>query len=106
MIWRGDYLVAPLREIMDKPFEETVTVLRVNNLALPTSGISFPLRLRHDCMLEGLWPLPDLPSDPEKRGAADAAQITELLNETHGESVVRAREEAEESPRSSSEAST
>ena len=53
LIWRGDFLVAPLRDIMDKPFEETVTVIRANNISLPNSGISFPLRLSHECMKEG-----------------------------------------------------
>ena len=75
LVWRGDFLVAPLKEIMDKPFEETVTVIRANNMALPESGITFPLRLRHECMLEGLWPLSDRSLNPDRRSSQDASLL-------------------------------
>ena len=96
LIWRGDFLVAPLKSIMDKPFEETVTVIRANNIALPNSGISFPLRLRHDNMREGLWPLPEPPGDPEKRNSSDSSLIPELLEESRKEKKDRIADEAAE----------
>ena len=103
LIWRGDFLVAPLKSIMDKPFEETVTVIRANNIALPNSGISFPLRLRHDCMREGLWPLPEPPGDPEKRNSSDSSLIPELLEESRKEKKDRIADEAAEFEKSNDE---
>ena len=96
LVWRGDFLVAPLKEIMDKPFEETVTVIRANNMALPDSGITFPLRLRHECMLEGLWPLSDRSLNPDRRSSQDASLQPELLEETAKEKDDRLQAEAED----------
>ena len=43
-IWRNEFLVASLKDLMEKDFKESVQVVRVNQLTVPDGPFVYPLK--------------------------------------------------------------
>ena len=78
-IWRNEYLVASLKDLMEKKFNEAVQVVRVNQLTVPDGPFVYPLKGRYKAIREGLYDALslDAPSDPKKM---DAQTIEDLVS--------------------------
>ena len=53
-IWRNEFHVASLKDLMEKDFNEAVQVIRVNQLTVPDGPFTFPLKGRYKVIREGL----------------------------------------------------
>jgi len=78
-IWRNEFLVASLKDLTEKDFNESVQVVRVNQLTVPDGPFVFPLKGRYKAIREGLYESLslDAPSDPKKM---DAQTIEDLVS--------------------------
>ena len=54
-IWRNEFLVASLKDLMEKDFNESVQVVRVNQLTVPDGPFVYPLKGRYKAIREGLY---------------------------------------------------
>ena len=77
-VWRNEFLVASLKDLMEKEFNESVQVVRVNQLTVPDGPFVFPLKGRYKAIREGLYDSLSLeaPPDPKKM---DAQTIEDLV---------------------------
>ena len=78
-IWRSEFLVASLKDLMEKDFNESVQVVRVNQLTVPDGPFVYPLKGRYKAIREGLYESLSLepPPDPKKM---DAQTIEDLVS--------------------------
>ena len=78
-IWRNEFLVASLKDLMEKEFNESVQVVRVNQLTVPDGPFIYPLKGRYKAIREGLYETLSLeaPPDPKKM---DAQTIEDLVS--------------------------
>ena len=78
-MWRNEYLVASLNDLMEKDFNESVQVVRVKQLTVPDGPFVFPLKGRYKAIREGLYESLslDAPPDPKKM---DAQTIEDLVS--------------------------
>ena len=78
-IWRNEFLVASLKDLMEKDFNESVQVARVNQLTVPDGPFVYPLKGRYKAIREGLYESRSLeaPPDPKKM---DAQTIEDLVS--------------------------
>ena len=77
-VWRNEFLVASLKDLMEKEFNESVQVVRVNQLTVPDGPFVYPLKGRYKAIREGLYESLslDTPPDPKKM---DAQTIEDLV---------------------------
>ena len=77
-VWRNEFLVASLKDFMEKEFNESVQVVRVNQLTVPDGPFVYPLKGRYKAIREGLYESLslDAPPDPKK---IDAQTIEDLV---------------------------
>ena len=77
-VWRNEFLVASLKDLMEKEFNESVQVVRVNQLTVPDGPFVYPLKGRYKAIREGLYESLslDAPPDPKKM---DAQTIEDLV---------------------------
>ena len=77
-VWRNEFLVASLKDLMEKEFNESVQVVRVNQLTVPDGPFVYPLKGRYKAIREGLYESLSLnaPPDPKKM---DAQTIEDLV---------------------------
>ena len=54
-IWTNEYLVASLKDLMEKDFNEPVPVIRVNQLTAPEGPFIYPLKGRYKAIREGFY---------------------------------------------------
>ena len=54
-IWTNEYLVASLKDLMEKDFNEPVPVIRVNQLTAPEGPFIYPLKGRYKATREGFY---------------------------------------------------
>ena len=66
-IWRNEYLVAPLRDLLEKDFNEPVQVIRVNQLTVPDGPFIYPLKGRYKAIREGLYESLSLEAPPDPK---------------------------------------
>ena len=96
-IWRNEFLVASLKDLMEKDFNESVQVVRVNQLTVPDGPFVFPLKGRYNSIREGLYESLslDAPSDPKKM---DAQTVEDLVSSKKAiaQGFVEGEEEFEE----------
>ena len=78
-VWRNEFLVASLKDLMEKEFNESVQVVRVNQLTVPDGPFVFPLKGRYKAIREGLYESLslDAPPDPKRM---DAQTIEDLIS--------------------------
>ena len=77
-IWRNEYLVASLKDLMEKEFNEAVQVVRVNQLTVPDGPFVYPLKGRYKAIREGLYDSLSLEAPPDPR-RMDAQTIEDLV---------------------------
>ena len=96
-IWRNEYLVASLKDLMEKDFNESVQVVRVNQPTVPDGPFVYPLKGRYKAIREGLYESLslDAPPDPKKM---DAQTIEDLVSSKKAiaQGAVEGEEEFEE----------
>ena len=78
-VWRNEFLVASLKDLLEKEFNESVQVVRVNRLTVPDGPFVYPLKGRYKAIREGLYESLslDAPPDPKKM---DAQTIEDLVS--------------------------
>ena len=74
-----NFLVAPLKDLMEKDFNESVQVVHVNQLTVPDGPFVYHLKGRYKAIREGLHESLslDAPPDPKKM---DAQTIEDLVS--------------------------
>ena len=77
-IWRNEYLVASLKDLIEKEFNEAVQVVRVNQLTVPDGPFVYPLKGRYKAISEGLYDSLSLEAPPDPR-RMDAQTIEDLV---------------------------
>jgi hypothetical protein len=96
-IWRNEFLVASLKDLMEKDFNESVQVVRVNQPTVPDGPFVYPLKGRYKAIREGLYESLslDAPPDPKKM---DAQTIEDLVSSKKAiaQGAVEGEEEFEE----------
>ena len=77
-IWRNEFHVASLKDLMEKDFNEAVQVIRVNQLTVPDGPFTFPLKGRYKVIREGLMDSLDFGSSPDLK-KMDAETVDDLV---------------------------
>ena len=77
-IWRNEFHVASLKDLMEKDFNEAVQVIRVNQLTVPDGPFTFPLKGRYKVIREGLMDSLDYGSSPDLK-KMDAETVDDLV---------------------------
>jgi hypothetical protein len=78
-IWRNEYLVAPLKDLNEKDFNESVQVIRVNQLTVPDGPFIYPLKGRYKAIREGLYESLSLEPPPDLK-KMDAETVEDLVS--------------------------
>ena len=78
-IWRNAYLVAPLKDLNEKDFNESVQVIRVNQLTVPDGPFIHPLKGRYKAIREGLYESLSLEPPPDIK-KMDAETVEDLVS--------------------------
>ena len=78
--WRKEFLVLPLKEVMDNNFDSCVPWVGTNKLALPDGDFVFPLKDRYNAIREGRIPCYMISDDPPKPEDEDAKPVEELID--------------------------
>ena len=78
-IWRGEYLVASLKDLMEKEFTDSVQVNRVNQITVPDGPFVFPLKGRYKAIREGLYESLSLDDHRPNLEKMDAKTIDDLV---------------------------
>ena len=55
-VWRKEFLVLPLKDVMVSDFVAEIQPLRVHQIAVPDIGLHFPCKGRCNMIREGLYP--------------------------------------------------
>ena len=78
-LWRHEFLVIPLRDLMEKDYDQPIAPLRVNQIKCPDGEFSFPMVERHFLHMNGVMPgLEYAPETPDP-AALDAPLLEEDL---------------------------
>ena len=78
-LWRHEFLVIPLRDLMEKDYDQPIAPLRVNQIKCPDGEFSFPMVERHLLHMNGVMPgLEYAPETPDP-AALDAPLLEEDL---------------------------
>ena len=78
-LWRHEFLVVPLRDLMEKDYDQPIAPLRVNQIKCPDGEFSFPMVERHLLHMNGVMPgLEYAPETPDP-AALDAPLLEEDL---------------------------
>ena len=78
VVSRNEYHVASVKDLMEKKINETVQVVRVNQLTVPDGPLTFPLKARYKVMREELSDSLDFGSTPDLK-KMDAETIDDLV---------------------------
>ena len=78
--WRKEFLVLPLKEVMDNNFDSHVPWVGTNKLKLPDGDFVFPLKDRYNAIREGRIPAYMISDDPPKPEDEDAMKVEELID--------------------------
>lgn len=78
-VWRGEYLVASLKDLMEKEFTDAVQVNRVNQITVPDGPFVFPLKGRYKAIREGLYESLSLDDHGPSLEKMDAKTVDDLV---------------------------
>ena len=78
-LWRHEFLVIPLRDLMEKDYDQPIAPLRVNQIKCPDGEFSFPMVERHLLHMNGVMPGLDYAPETPDPAALDAPLLEEDL---------------------------
>ena len=79
--WRKEFMVLPLKDVMESDFSAEIQPLRVHQIAVPDIGLHFPCKGRYNMIREGLYPGISISSNPPSIDDVKAANIEELVDQ-------------------------
>ena len=85
-LWRHEFLVVPLRDLMDKDYDAPIAPMRVNQIKCPTGEFIFPMVDRHLMHMNGVMPgLEYAPETPDPAAQDAPLQEDDLPAEMPGQ---------------------
>ena len=54
-VWRKEFMVLPLKDVMESDFSAEIQPLRVHQIAVPNIGLHFACKGRYNMIREGLY---------------------------------------------------
>ena len=80
-VWRKEFMVLPLKDVMELDFSAEIQPLRVHHIPVPDIGLHFPCKGRYNMIREGLYPGITISSNPPSIDDVKAANIEELVDQ-------------------------
>ena len=80
-VWRKEFMVLPLKDVMESDFSAEIQPLRVHQIAVPDIGLHFPCKGRCNMIREGLYPGITISSNPPSIDDVRAASVEELVDQ-------------------------
>lgn len=65
-VWRKEFLVLPLKDVMESEFNAEIQPIRVNQISVPEIGLHFPRKGRYNMIREGLFPGSRISGNPPR----------------------------------------
>ena len=80
-VWRKEFMVLPLKDVMESDFSAEIQPLRVHQIAVPDIGLHFPCKGRYNMIREGLYPGITISSNPPSIDDVKAASVEDLVDQ-------------------------
>ena len=89
----NEFLVASLKDLLEKDFNESVQVVRVNQLTVPDGPFVYPLKGRYKAIREDLYESLSLeaPPDPKKMDAQTIEDLVSLRGKRSSQGLWRVK---------------
>ena len=88
-MWRKEFIVLPLKDVMELGFAAEIQPIRVHQIAVPDIGLHFTCKGRYNVIREGLCPGISVSSNPPSVDTSKQPKLKSLLIKMSGRMALR-----------------